>query len=154
MSRKKARIDEGLSRPEELSRSVEVMLSEIATPVELLRDLISNGASNFGTPDGRRDEVNAALLDVAKAVRQAKSGALQWVPRAEHRAAGPIELSRMERVEDFLGSLDGFCSWARKMSGQSGSTSFDTEWRKLLIDAYEIVLHACRGMRRAVEMGI
>ena len=147
MSRDEARIDGPLSQ------SVEAMLVSVAAPVELLRGLVAQGAHHFGEPDGRRDEVAAAVSEVAKIVRRARGEALRWIPRVERRAAGPIELDRLEMVEDFLGSLDEFCSWARGMSDQSGGVAFDTEWRRMLLEAYERVLHACRSMRRTLAMG-
>jgi len=137
-----------------LARSVEAMLAAVAVPVELLRGMVAQGAHHFGEPEGRRDEVGSAVAAIARIVHRAKGEALRWTPRTERRAAGPIELDRLERVEDFLGRLDEFRSWAKEMSGQSGGTAHDTEWRRLLLEAYERVLYACRSMRRMLALGI
>lgn len=143
-----------MDREDQLSRSVGDMLEALEAPAKGLRDLVAQGAHQFDTPRGRRDEIASAVAEIARIVRDARTEALRWTNRVERRAAGPIGLDRLERIEDFLGRLDEFRSWAGEMAAKSGRPAFDGEWRRLLLEAYERVLYACRAMRRALATGI
>jgi len=120
------------------------MRRALEAPVSSLRAMAVQGAQGLSAPDGRRQEILKAALEVADVVRRANAGAMKWIPRGERAAAGPIGLSRLETVEGFLGLVEGFDEWA------GGSVRSDAAWRKTFLEACDRVLHACREMRRAV----
>jgi hypothetical protein len=133
---------------EGLQAAVASMRRALNGPVSSLRAMAVQGAQTLSSPDGRRQEILKATLEVAEAVRRADSEAMRWIPRGERAAAGPIGLSRLETVEGFLGLVDGFCEWA------VGSVRSDAAWRKAFLEACDRVLHACREMRRVVMAGM
>lgn len=123
------------------------MRRALEAPMSSLRAMAAQGAQPLSAPDGCRREILKATMAVAEAVRRARVEALQWIPRGERAAAGPIGLSRLETVEGFLELAEGFGGWA-------GSTvRSDAAWRKAFLEACDRVLHACREMRRVVMAG-
>lgn len=125
-------------------------------PIGRLRTMMTGGAVGFAESETVAEDMTGVLAEVADIVRRAKAEASQWVSRDTRIAATPIGLDRFERVEDFLRMAEAFSAWVEEGARRSEAAGdgFDhSEWRRTLLETYDRMLHACRGMRREIMWG-